>query len=82
MRYPVALLLTPKRLGEHRKATCAGGGVTLVTSAFKVAKPHLFPVVRREFPAPVPGLMEACPAVVRRPFPEPCVGQMELFPHA
>ena len=37
-----------------------------------------FAVVRRQIPAPVPGLMEI-PAVERRPFPVPCVGLMETF---
>lgn len=39
-------------------------------------------VVRRQFPVPVLGLMEACPAVVRRPFPVARAAQMETFPHA
>ena len=58
MRPPVATPLTPKRLGEQRQATCAGAGVVSKTRAFKVAKPHPIAVVRRPFPAPIPGQME------------------------
>ena len=69
---------TLPRPGEQRKDACPAAlahkrvqGVTVAPIA----------VVRRQFPAPFPGLMDL-PAVVRRPFPEPRVGQMETFSHA
>lgn len=43
--------------------------------------PHPIAVVRRQFPAPIPGLMEI-PAVERRPFPVGFAPQMETFTHA
>ncbi|MBC1183740.1 hypothetical protein HF680_13885 [Brevundimonas sp. WCHBH090558] len=74
--------LTLTRPGEQRKDTCVAvpGSVRLhdvqgVEVAFPIA------VVRRQFPAPVLGLMEN-PAVERRPFRVACVAQMETFSHA
>ena len=74
--------LTLPRPGEQRKDTCVAvpGSVRLhdvqgVEVAFPIA------VVRRQFPAPVLGLMEN-PAVERRPFRVACVAQMETFSHA
>lgn len=61
----------PAALGEGRPAAFGTG----------LPRSHPFAVVRRQFPAPVLGLMET-PAVVRRPFPVPCVGLMELPTYA
>ncbi len=70
--------LTLKRPGEHRKETCVAAPVHRRHPTFKVSRSRPIPVVRRQFPAPILGLMEN-PAVERRPFPVPCVGQMETF---
>lgn len=56
----------------------AGGNPVKASGGILAAMLHSIAVVRRQFPAPILGLMEN-PAVERRPFPVPCVGQMETF---
>ena len=74
--------LTLPRPGEQRKDTCgAATGNARFMNAQGVAVASPIPVVRREVPEPILGLMET-PAVVRRPFPVACVAQMETFSHA
>lgn len=67
--------LTLPRPGGQRKYTCPAA---LALLGFKVSRSQPIAVVRRQFPAPVLGLMEI-PAVERRPFPVPRVGQMEFI---
>jgi len=73
--------LTLTRPGEQRKDTCvaAPGWFRLINAQGVAVAP--IAVVRRQFPAPIMGLMEM-PAVERRPFPVACVAQMETTPHA
>ncbi len=67
--------LTLPRPGEQRKDTCPAA---LAQLGFKVSWSLPIPVERRDFPAPISGLMEPSLAVDRRPFPVPRVGQMEF----
>lgn len=76
-----AISLRLPRPGQYRKDTCEAAPGFGRNGSFKVSRSHPVAVVRRQFPAPVLGLMET-PAVVRRPFPVPCVGLMELYTHA
>jgi hypothetical protein len=68
--------LTLPRPGEQRKDSCPAA---LAQLGFKVSWSLPIPVERRDFPVPIPGLMEPSLAVARRPFPVPRVGQMEFI---
>jgi len=67
--------LTLPRPGEERKDACPAANAHTRVQGVTVA---LIPPVKADFPAPIPGQMEA-PAVVRRPFPVTRVVQMEIF---
>lgn len=73
--------LTLPRPGGKRKDTCVAAATKVGLMTLKVSRSHPIPVVRREVPEPILGLMET-PAVVRRPFPVTRVVQMEIYHHA